>query len=66
MTLEQVQEKQTATDIVVSNIQAQIQHRLASQSFQNLEENVGAMRLRSGKELKKPRKIREVEHEVEV
>ena len=52
MALKQVQEKQTAIDTVVSNLQAQIQHRLPSQPFQNPKENVSAMTLRSGKVLR--------------
>ena len=66
MTLKQVEEKQTASDTLVSNLQAQIQHRLPSQPFQNPKENVSATSLRSGKVLKEPRKNREIEHEVEV
>ena len=66
MTLKQVHEKQTVTNTVVNNVQAQIQHRLPSQPFQNPKKNVSAITLRSGKELKEPRTNREVEHEVEV
>ena len=48
-TLKQVQEKQTATDIIVSNLQAQMQNRLLSQPYPNPMENVSAISLRSGK-----------------
>jgi len=61
-----VQERQTATDTIVSNLQAQIQQRLPYQPFQNPNENVSSMTLRSGKELTEPTKNREVEHEMEV
>ena len=43
-----------------------MQNRLPSQSYPNPKENVSAMTLRSGKELKEPRKSREVEPELEV
>jgi len=67
MTLKQIQEKKkTATDTVVSNVQAQIQYRFPSQLFQNPKENVSAMKLRGRKMLKGPRKNREVENKVEV
>ena len=49
MTLKQIQERQTTTNTIVSNHQAQIQHRLPSQPFQNLKENVSAMTLGVGK-----------------
>ena len=65
-TLKQVQEKQTATDILVSNLQAQMQNRLPSLPYPNPKENVSAITLRSGKELQEPRKSREVELELEV
>jgi len=39
---------------------------LPSQPFQNSKQNVSAMTLRSGKELKEPMKNREVEYEIEV
>jgi len=39
---------------------------LLSQPFQNSKKNVSAMTLRSGKELKEPRKNREVEYEIEI
>jgi len=66
MTLKQVQERHTVTDTIVSNLQAQIQHRLPSQPFQNPKQNVSAMTLRSGKELKELRKNRKVKHEIEI
>ena len=65
-TLKQVQERQTATDTIVSNLQAQLQNRLPSQPYPNPKENVNAITLRSGKELKEPMKKREVEPELEV
>jgi len=65
-TLKQVQERQTATDTIVSNLQAQMQNRLPSQPYPNPKENVSAMTLRSRKELKEPRKSRELEPELEV
>jgi len=65
-TLKQVQEKQTATDITLSNLQAQMQNRLPSQPYPNPMENVNAMTLRSGKELKEPKKNRELEPESEI
>ena len=64
--LKQVQERQTATDTIVSNLQAQMQNRLPSQPYPNPKENVSAMTLRSRKELKESRKSREVELELEV
>ena len=64
--LKQVQEKQTATDIIVSNLQAQMQNRFPSQPYPNPKENVSAITLRSGKELQEPRKSREVETELEI
>ena len=66
MTLKQVQERHTVTDTIVSNLQAQIQHRLPSQPFQNPKQNVSAMTLRSGKELKEPRKNKVVDYGIEV
>ena len=65
-TLKQVQETQTATDTIVTNFQAQLQNRLPSQPYPNPKEDVSAMTLRSGKELKEPTKKREVEPELEV
>jgi len=65
-TLKQVQERQTVTNTIVSNLQAQMQNRLSSQPYPNPKENVSAMTLRSGKGLKEPRKSREVEPELEV
>ena len=64
-TLKQVQEKQTATDIIISNLKAQIQSRLPSQPYPNPKENVSAITLGSGKELQEPRKSRELEPELE-
>ena len=55
-TLKQARERQTATDIIVSNLQAQMQNRLPSQPYPNPKENVSAITLRSGKELQEPRK----------
>jgi len=43
-----------------------MQNRLPSQPYPNPKENVSAMALRSGKELKEPRKSRELEPELEV
>jgi len=65
-TLKQVQERQTTTDIIVSNLQAQMQNRLPSQPYPNPKENVSAITLRSDKELKEPRKSRDLEPELEV
>jgi len=65
-TLQQVQERQTATDTIVSNLQAQLQNRLPSQPYPNPKENVNAMTLRSGKELKEPTKNKELEPELEL
>jgi len=65
-TLKQVQERHIATDTIVSNLQSQMQNRLPSQTYLNPKENVSAMTLRSGKELKEPRNSREVEPELEV
>ena len=65
-TLKQVQERQTATDIIVSNLQTQMPNRLPSQPYPNPKANVSAITLRSGKELKEPTKNREVEPELEV
>jgi len=65
-TLKQVQERQTATDTIVSNLQAQSQNRLPSQPYPNPKENVNPITLRCGKELKEPMKKREVEPELEV
>ena len=55
-----------ATNIIVSNLQAQTQNRLPSQPYPNPKENVSAITIRSGKELQEPRKSREVEVELEV
>lgn len=65
-TLKQVQERQAATDIIVSNLQDQMQNRLPSQPYPNPKENVSAITLRSGKELKERRKSGELEPELEV
>jgi len=65
-TLKQVPKRQTAIDTIVSNLQAQIQNRLPSQSYHNPKENVSAITFKSGKELKEPTKNREVEPELEV
>ena len=65
-TLKQAQEKQTITDIIVSNLQAQMQNRLPSQPYPNPNENVSSRTLRSGKELKEPRKSRELELDLEI
>jgi len=65
-TAKQVQERQMTTDIMVSNLHAQIQNRLPYQPYPNPKENVSAITIRSGKELQEPRKSREVELELEV
>ena len=65
-TLKQVQERQMATDIIVSNLRAQMQNRLPSQPYPNPKENFSAITIRSGKKFQKPRKSREVELELEV
>jgi len=65
-TLKQVQGRQTVTDIIVSNLQAQMQNRLPSRPYPNPKENVSAITLRSGKELKQPRKSGELELELAV
>jgi len=65
-TLKQVQERQTATDIIVSHLQAQMQNRLPSEPYPNPKENVSAITLRNGKELQEPRESKEVELELEV
>jgi len=43
-----------------------MQNRLPSQPYPNPRENVSTITLRSGKELKEPRKSRELELELEV
>jgi len=65
-TLKQVQERLTAIDIIVSNLQAQMQNRFPSQPYPSLNENVSVTTLRSGKGLQVPRKSREGELELEV
>ena len=55
-TLKQVQVQQTATDIIVSNLEAQMQNRLPSYPYPNPKENFGPIPLRSGKELKEHKK----------
>ena len=66
MTLKQVQERQTATDTIVINLHAQMQHKLSSQPFNKSKENESIMTLGSGKEWKELRKSGEVEQEIEV
>jgi len=43
-----------------------MQNRLPSQPYHNPKENVSAITLRSGKELKEPKKSRELEPELEI
>lgn len=64
MTLKQVEQRQTAIDNAVSNLQAQMQNKL--QPYQNSKEIVCAMTLISGDNLKEPRKGRQVEEEIKV
>jgi len=47
-------------------LHAQLQNRLPSQPYPNPKGNVSAMTLRSGKELKEPKKSRELEPELKV
>ena len=64
-TLKQFQERQTATDIIFSDLQAQLQNRLPSQPYPNPKGNVSAITIRSGKELQEPRNSRESEPKLE-
>ena len=61
-----VKEWQTTGDTIVTNLQVQMHHRLASQPFQNPKKNMSAITFRSGKELKEPRKSSKEKQEIEV
>ncbi|VFQ95093.1 unnamed protein product, partial [Cuscuta campestris] len=65
-TLKQVQEKQTATDVIISNLQAQINQRIPSQPFPNPKENISAVVLRNKKQLPEPKGRDRFESEKEV
>ncbi|VFR02450.1 unnamed protein product [Cuscuta campestris] len=65
-TLKQVQEKQTATDVIISNLQAQMNQRIPSQPFPNPKENISAVVLRNKKQLPEPKGRDRVESEKEV
>ena len=66
MTMKQMQQKQTASDTLVSNLQAQVQPRIPSQPYPNPKDSVNAIALRSGKGLKEPKGSRELEFEKEI
>jgi len=66
MTMKQMQQRQTASDTLVSNLQAQVHQRIPSQPYSNPKDSVNAITLRSGKELKEPKWSREVESEKEI
>ncbi|VFQ73038.1 unnamed protein product [Cuscuta campestris] len=65
-TLKQVQEKQTATDVIISNLQAQMNQRIPSQPFPNPKENISAVVLRNKKQLPEPKGRDKFESEKEV
>ncbi|VFQ69854.1 unnamed protein product, partial [Cuscuta campestris] len=66
ISLKQLQERQTASETLISNMQAQMNNRLPSQPFPNPKENLSAIELRNKKVLKEPKSIREEEKELEV
>ncbi|VFQ90151.1 unnamed protein product [Cuscuta campestris] len=66
ISLKQLQERQTASETLISNMQAQMNNRLPSQPFPNPKENLNAIELRNKKVLKEPKSIREEEKELEV
>ena len=61
-----MEQRQTASDTLVSNLQAQVQQRISSQPYPNPKDIVNAITLRSGKELKEPKGSRELESEKEI
>ncbi|KAL1121261.1 hypothetical protein V6Z11_D01G220000 [Gossypium hirsutum] len=68
-TIKQLQTRVSSTDVNLGNLQAQVNNRLPSQSVANPKDNVSAVTLRSGKELrpimKKVQNSKE-ENEIEV
>lgn len=64
--MKHMQQRQTAFDTLVSNLQAQVQQRIPSQPCPNPKHSVNAITLRSGKELKKPKWSREIESEKQI
>ncbi|VFR00823.1 unnamed protein product [Cuscuta campestris] len=66
ISLKQLQERQTASETLISNMQAQMNNRLPSQPFPNPKENLNAIELRNKKVLKEPKSIREEEKELKV
>ncbi|VFQ95765.1 unnamed protein product [Cuscuta campestris] len=66
ISLKQLQERQTASETLISNMQAQMNNRLPSQPFPNPKENLNAIELRNIKVLKEPKSIREEVKELEV
>ena len=64
--MKQMQQRQTASDTLVSNLQAQVQQRIPSQPYPNPKDSINAITLRSGKELKEPKGSRELESEKEI
>jgi len=61
MSMKHMQEKQSASDTLVSNLQAQVQQRIPSQPYSNPKDNVNAITLRSGQELKEPKWSKQLE-----
>jgi len=66
MIMKQMQQRQTASDTLVSNLQAQVHQRIPFQPYSNPKDSVNAITLRSGKELKEPKWSREVKSEKEI
>ena len=55
----QLQQRATTTDTNLGNLQAQLNNRLPPQPIVNLKDNVSAITLRSGKDLKSlPKKLK--------
>ncbi|VFR03676.1 unnamed protein product [Cuscuta campestris] len=65
-TLKQMQEKQSATEVTVSNLQAQLNNRFPSQPFLNPKENLSAIELRNKKKLQEPSFVSREEREKEL
>ena len=64
--MKQMQQRQIASNTLVSTLQAPVQQRISSQPYPNPKDSVNAITLRSEKELKEPKGSRELESEKDI
>ncbi|TYI61425.1 hypothetical protein E1A91_D10G171300v1, partial [Gossypium mustelinum] len=65
LTVKQLQTRASSTDVILGNLQAQVNNRLPSQPVANPRDNVSAITLRSGKELRSSLKKAQYSDEVD-